>query len=78
MTTTPAETRESLATRILNYVAANKRKKFRCYELAQAVGDTTAQTASECGRLYRTDRLARERVEVEGRKIPITYYRHRS
>lgn len=75
MTKTPAKRGPSLATRILDHVAANKRRKFRCNELAAALGTDTQQTAAECGRLFRTGRITRERVEVPGRAQPITYYR---
>lgn len=72
MTTRPA----SMATRVAAFLKENRRKKFRCLEIGEALGISTQHAATECGRLYRKGLAIREHVEVPGRAQPITYYRH--
>lgn len=66
----------SRATRILDYLKANRRKRFRAYEIAEALGERTQPTANECARLSRRGLIARTRKPRPNDGAPITQYQH--
>lgn len=71
----PADQRHtSLPARIRNWLF-NHPGEHRGRDIAAGIGEPTQPVNNALGRLARDGEVERRRESVEGRKVPITYYR---